>query len=212
MKASYVAEFAGTAFLLAVITGSGIAGDALSQGHQGVALLANSLATGAGLLVLLSVLGPVSGAHLNPLVSLGFMWRGELSIRMGLAYMACQFSGAFAGVLAAHAMYGMPLLQLSSRSRSGLPMMLSEFVSTIALLAVVFLGIRHARASVPLLVACTVMTGYWFTSSTFFANPAVTLARVFSDTFVGIRPEDLLLFACGQTLAMLAWLPFIRRV
>jgi len=202
MKA-YFAEFVGTALLLAIVAGSGIMGESLGAGNQAVALLGNSIATGAGLYVLIVLLGPISGAHLNPVVSLMF-WRAEvLQFREMLGYWVCQFFGAICGIWVTHIMFNLPVIQESSKVRNGLGIWLSEFISTLILLSVIRMGVKQANERVPMLVALTVTAGYWFTSSTFFSNPAVTLARSFTDTFVGIQPSDVTGFIVSESLAVL---------
>jgi glycerol uptake facilitator-like aquaporin len=196
-----IAEFFGTALLLAVVTGSGIMGDNLSAGNAALALLGNSIATGCGLFVLITLLGPVSGAHFNPVVSLMFWRAGVLNGKTLLAYLAAQFSGAIVGVWAAHFIFGLSVLQTSNKPRNGAGIWLSEFLSTLILLLVVRLSIKYANEKVALLVAMTVTAGYWFTSSTFFANPAVTLARSLTNTFVGIAPADVVAFVLAQLVA-----------
>lgn len=195
------AEFAGTALLLAIVVGSGIMGETLANGNAAIALLGNSIATGAGLYVLISVLGPISGAHFNPAVSLTFWRSGELSFALLLAYVAAQIAGGVIGVWITHAMFDMPVLQFSAKVRSGVPQWISECLATGVLLATIHLGLRHAADRVPLLVALIVTAGYWFTASTFFANPAVTIARSLSDSFAGIRPNDIAGFVAAQLLA-----------
>jgi len=196
-----IAEFFGTALLLAVVTGSGIMGDNLSAGNAALALLGNSIATGCGLFVLITLLGPVSGAHFNPVVSLMFWRAGVLNGKTLLAYLAAQFSGAIVGVWAAHFIFGLSVLQTSNKPRNGADIWLSEFLSTLILLLVIRLSIKYANEKVALLVAMTVTAGHWFTSSTFFANPAVTLARSLTNTFVGIAPADVAGFVLAQLVA-----------
>ena len=194
----YLAEFVGTAALLAVVVGSGIMGQTLAAGNDAIALLANALATGAGLLVLITLFAPLSGAHFNPAVSLVMAARGELPWPRVLPYLAAQVAGAVAGVLLAHAMFGLPLLQESQHVRSGWPQWLAEVTATAGLLLTILGGVRHARDKVPLLVALYIVAAYWFTASTSFANPAVTLARSLSDTFAGIAPADVGGFVLAQ--------------
>jgi len=196
------AEFFGTLLLLVVITGSGIMGDTLGAGNAAVALLGNSIATGCGLYVLISLLGPISGAHFNPVVSV-MMWRaGLLDMQMLLAFTVAQVVGAISGVWLTHAMFALPILQASTNTRQGTGIWVSELVSTLILLLVIRLGIQYDKEKIPMLVAMTVTAGYWFTSSTFFANPAVTLARCLTNTFVGIAPIDVLGFVVAQLLAL----------
>lgn len=197
------AEFLGTGLLLAIVTGSGIMGETMSAGNAAVALLGNSIATGCGLFVLITLLAAVSGAHFNPAVSL-MSWRaGALEFKTLLAYIAAQFFGAIAGVWVTHFIFGLSILQISIKPRSGAGIWLSEFLATLILLSVIHLGIKYAKDKVPMLVAMTVTAGYWFTSSTFFANPAVTLARGLTNTFVGIAPVDITGFMLAQLAAVL---------
>ena len=200
---SYFAEFIGTTFLLAVVAGSGFMGETLGAGNAAVALLGNSIATGAGLYVLISLLGPVSGAHFNPVVSLMSWKLGQLELKKMLGYWACQFSGAITGIWLTHLMFSLPILQESTKVRTGLGIWASEFVSTLVLLAVIRVGDQIAKDKLPMLVALTVTAGYWFTSSTFFSNPAVALARSFTNTFVGIASNNVLEFVVAEAIAAL---------
>lgn len=202
MKAELAAEFVGTALLLAVVVGSGIMGDALAGGNDAVALLANSLATGAGLYVLILVLGPVSGAQINPAVSVVLALRGEQRWSVATSYMAAQFSGAVAGVWLTHAMFGQELLQVSMQMRAGPGQWLSEGVATAGLLGVILLCGGRRPAALPQAVGLYIMAAYWFTSSTSFANPAVTVARALTDTFTGIAPASVPGFLGGQLAAI----------
>ena len=200
---SYFAEFIGTTLLLAVVAGSGLMGETLGAGNAAVALLGNSIATGAGLYVLISSLGPVSGAHFNPVVSLMSWKLGQLDLKKMLGYWACQFSGAITGIWLTHLMFSLPILQESTKVRTGLGIWASEFVSTLVLLAVIRVGDQVAKDKLPMLVALTVTAGYWFTSSTFFSNPAVALARSFTNTFVGIASNNVLEFIVAEAIAAL---------
>ena len=200
---SYFAEFIGTTFLLAVVAGSGFMGETLGAGNAAVALLGNSIATGAGLYVLISLLGPVSGAHFNPVVSLMSWKLGQLELKKMLGYWACQFSGAITGIWLTHLMFSLPILQESTKVRTGLGIWASEFVSTLVLLAVIRVGDQVAKDKLPMLVALTVTAGYWFTSSTFLSNPAVALARSFTNTFVGIASNNVLEFIVAEAIAAL---------
>lgn len=207
-----VAEYIGTALLLLIVAGSGVMGETLSQGNAAIALLANSIATGCGLYVLITLLAPISGAHLNPLVSL-VAWQTDLLDTQTLfAYVIAQVSGAVSGVWLTHILFALPIIQASSKARQGVGIWVSEFVSTLLLLAVVYLGAKYAKEKLPMLVALTVTAGYWFTSSTFFANPAVTVARSFTNTFVGIAPVDILGFITAQLVATLLVIIAIRKV
>ena len=193
----------GTALLLTIVTGSGIMGETLGAGNAAVALLGNSIATGCGLYVLITLLAPISGAHFNPVVSI-MMWRtGMLNTYTLFAYVAAQIVGAISGVWLTHVMFALPIIQTSSKPRHGLGIWVSELISTLVLLSVIRLGIKYANEKVAMLVALTVTAGYWFTSSTFFSNPAVTLARSLTNTFVGIQPVDILGFISAQLLAVI---------
>jgi glycerol uptake facilitator-like aquaporin len=184
------AELIGTAMLLAAVIGSGIMGERLAGGNSGIALLANTLATGAALVALILTFGPISGAHFNPAVTLADASQGGLSWREVPAYIAAQIFGAFLGVAIAHVMFGLPLFFASRHARAGMRQMFSEFIATFGLVSVIWGCARFRSAMVPFAVAAYIMAAYWFTSSTSFANPAVTLARAASDTFAGIRPID----------------------
>lgn len=199
------AEFIGTALLLATVVGSGVMGVALADGNDAVALLANAAATAAVLYVLIEVLGPVSGAHFNPAVTLAFRLRGEIGGREAAAYVAVQLIAAILGVLLAHLMFELPLLQPGIRVRTGGAQWASEAVATFGLVLTILLGVRHRPAAVPALVAAWIFAAYWFTASTSFANPAVTVARALTQTFAGIRPDDVAAFVVAQvTGALLA--------
>jgi len=197
----FIAEFIGTALLLSIVAGSGIMGETLGAGNAAVALLGNSIATGAGLYALITLLGPISGAHFNPVVSLMFYKLGDLNLKTLLGYWICQFSGAITGILLTHLMFDLPLIQESTKLRNGLGIWISEIVSTLVLLSVIRIGVTQAKDRVPMLVALTVTAGYWFTSSTFFSNPAVTVARSFTNTFVGIAPQDVIGFVLAELFA-----------
>lgn len=185
-----VAEAIGTAFLLAAVVGSGIMGERLSGGNVAVALLANTIATGAALVALILTFGPVSGAHFNPAVTLADASQGGLAWREAPVYLTAQIAGAFAGVAAVHLMFGHPMFFASRHVRSGGAQLFSEFVATFGLLSVIWGCARLRPAAVPFAVGAYITAAYWFTASTSFANPAVTLARTASDTFAGIRPAD----------------------
>jgi glycerol uptake facilitator-like aquaporin len=202
MKADVLAEFCGTAFLLAVVVGSGIMGERLAGGNDALALLANSLATGAGLYVLILTLGPVSGAQFNPAVSVLLALREQQTWIVTLTYLAAQMTGAVTGVLLAHAMFAEELLQVSSHVRAGPSQWLSEFVATGGLLGVIILCSRHRPAAMPQAVGLYIVAAYWFTASTSFANPAVTVARALTDTFAGIAPAGVPGFIGAQLLAV----------
>jgi glycerol uptake facilitator-like aquaporin len=204
------AEALGTAFLLAVVVGSGIMGERLAGGNTAVALLANTLATGTGLTVLILLFGPLSGAHFNPLVSFAKAWQRELPWNEVPGYAIAQMSGAFVGVAAAHLMFGLPLYAASQHSRSGLALGFSEFVATFGLLLVIIACDKQRPAVTPFAVGAYITSAYWFTASTSFANPVVTLARAVTDTFTGIRPQDTPGFIVAQFLGMIAAVLFCR--
>jgi glycerol uptake facilitator-like aquaporin len=207
-----VSEAVGTAMLLAAVIGSGIMGERLAAGNVAIALLANTLATGAALVALILTFGPISGAHFNPAVSLADASQGGLAWSAVPVYLAAQVTGAFAGVAVAHVMFGEPLFMASRHARDGLPQLVSEFVATFGLLAVIWGGVRSRAAAVPFAVAAYITAAYWFTASTSFANPAVTMARAASDTFAGIRPADApgfivaQLAGAGAATALFRWL------
>jgi glycerol uptake facilitator-like aquaporin len=202
-----VAEGLGTALLLAVVVGSGVMGERLAGGNEAIALLGNTLATGAALVVLITIFGPLSGAHFNPVVTLAFALRRELSWRLGAAYVAVQAVGAVAGVFAAHAMFAEPILQVSTKLRDGPAQAFSEFVATFGLLATILGALRFRADFTPIAVGLYITAAYWFTASTSFANPAVTVARSLSDTFAGIAPSSAPLFIAAQVAAALAAVP-----
>jgi glycerol uptake facilitator-like aquaporin len=195
---SIVAEAVGTALLLATVVGSGIMGERLAGGNVAIALLANTLATGAMLVALILTFGPISGAHFNPAVTLADASQGGLPWPEVPGYLAAQFLGAFTGVAAAHLMFGEALFSLSRRNRAGGPQMFSEFIATFGLLAVIWGCARRRSTSVPFAVGAYITGAYWFTASTSFANPAVTLARSATNTFAGIRPNDVPGFILAQ--------------
>jgi glycerol uptake facilitator-like aquaporin len=202
MQRKVAAEFFGTALLLLAVAGSGVMGESLASGNAAVALLANSLATGAGLYVIISLLGPVSGAHLNPVVTLMSWAEGEFDMRQALAYVAAQVAGAVAGVWAVHGMFGLRVLQLSTKSRATAGLWLSEVIATALLLLLVRTASGRKDEKLPAYVALAVTAGYWATSSTFFVNPAATIARSLTDTFVGIRPADAGPFVLAQLVGL----------
>jgi glycerol uptake facilitator-like aquaporin len=199
-----IAEALGTAFLLAAVVGSGIMAARLAGGNGALALLCNTLPTGAILTVLILALGPVSGAHFNPAVTLAFLCRGEMTSRTAALYAASQILGGIAGVLAAHAMFDLPLWQVSQTVRSGAGQWFAEFVATFGLVLVIFCCLREARAAIPYAVGLYITSAYWFTASTSFANPALTIARSLSDTFAGIAPAGVLAFIAAQLTGALA--------
>ncbi|MBA3696625.1 MAG: aquaporin family protein [Methylotenera sp.] len=210
-RGKILAEFLGTALLLLVVAGSGVMGQSLSEGNTAIALLANSIATGCGLFVLISLLAPISSAHFNPVVSLLAWQVGTLGKRDLFAYILAQVSGAIGGIWLTHILFTMPIIQTSGKSRHGLGIWLSEFFATLILLTVVYLGVKYAKEKVAMLVALTVTAGYWFTSSTFFANPAVTIARSLTNTFVGIAPTDVFGFIAAQLVASILIIIVVRK-
>ncbi len=200
------AEALGCALLFAAVVGSGIMAERLAGGNVAVALLGNTLATSAMLLVLITVLGPISGAHMNPAVSMVAALRGDLSAREAMAYMGVQLAGGLAGVMVAHAMFGLPALMIGVKARTGAGQWLGEGVATFSLLLTILGTLRWRPDWTPLTVAAAIIAGYWFTSSTSFANPAITLARALTDSFSGIRPADAPAFIAAQLAgALLAW-------
>jgi glycerol uptake facilitator-like aquaporin len=185
-----VAEFLGTLLLLATVVGSGVMGERLAGGNIAIALLANTIATGAVLVALILTFGPISGAHMNPAVTLADAWMGGIAWKETPFYVLAQIAGAFAGAVVAHLMFGLAVVSISQHIRSGPAQMFSEFVATFGLLAVIWGCARSRPAVIPFAVGAYITAAYWFTASTSFANPAVTLARSVSDTFAGIRPVD----------------------
>lgn len=198
------AEFLGTLLLLAAVVGSGIMAERLSAGNAAIALLANAVATGAALVAIILAFGPVSGSHLNPAVTLADALTGGLKWRDAPLYIAAQFTGAVAGVAVAHLMFGMPLFSLSTHARSGAGQIFSEFIATFGLLAIVWGCVRQGHFTVSFAVGAYITAAYWFTSSTSFANPAVTLARCLTNTFAGIRSADAVPFIAAQLAGALA--------
>ena len=198
------AEFLGSAFLLAAVVGSGIMAAKLAGGNGALALLCNTIPTGAILAVLILIFGPVSGAHLNPAVTLAFAFRRELTLRVALAYFAAQMAGAIVGAWAAHLMFELPLIQISATSRVGAGQWLAEAIATFGLLLTIFGCLAGARAAIPYAVGLYITAAYWFTASTSFANPAVTVARALSDTFAGIAPGGVAAFIVAQCAGALA--------
>lgn len=203
-KKRIISEFLATAFLLMVVVGSGIMGEKLSQGNAAIVLLANTLATGAGLVFLILTFGEISGAHMNPVVSLVEALRGNLSVKDFSGYVAAQIFGGVCGVGAANLMFDLPVFFLSTKVRSGASQFFSEFVATFGLLAVILATTKFRPQVTPFAVAAYITSAYWFTASTSFANPAVTIARSLSDTFAGIRPPDVLPFIIAQTFGAIA--------
>jgi glycerol uptake facilitator-like aquaporin len=203
-------EFVGTALLLATVVGSGIMGERLAAGNTAIALLANSVATGGALIALILTLGPVSGAHFNPLVTLAEAWGGGMEWKLVFPYIAAQCAGALTGVWTAHLMFAEPVLQVSTHARGGPAQWFSEVVASFGLLLVILCCARTQPQSVPVAVGAYITAAYWFTASTSFANPAVTLARACSNTFAGIRPRDVPFFIAAQLVGGFVAVFFFR--
>jgi len=200
------AEGLGTALLLAIVVGSGIMAERLAGGNDAVALIANAMATGAGLIVLITVFGPISGAHFNPAVTLVFALRREIGAASALAYLLVQVAGAVLGVFAAHAMFDEPVLQLSAKLRDGPGQAFAEAVATFGLIGAILGALRFRPEATPAVVGLYITAAYWFTASTSFANPAVTIARSLTDTFAGIAPTSAPAFIAAQLAgAVVAW-------
>lgn len=196
-----VAEWLGTFSLLATVIGSGIMAERLAGGNVAVALLGNTIPTGAILVVLITIFGPISGAHFNPAVTLTFLIRREIALTTAAAYVAVQVFGGIAGVMAAHVMFDNPLIDPSSTARTGIGQWVGEFVATFGLVGTILACIKARPSAVPMAVGLYITAAYWFTSSTSFANPAVTIARGFSNTFAGIAPADVAAFVLVQLVA-----------
>ena len=198
----FASEFLGTALLLATVVGSGIMGENLAGGNVAIALLANTIATGAALVVLITLFSSVSGAHFNPAVSLVFALRRELPPREAALYTLVQIAGGIAGTLLAHLMFAAPLFEASTHIRTGPSQWFAEIVATFGLVAIILGGLAAQRSAIPWLVGLYITAAYWFTASTSFANPAVTIARSLTDTFSGIRPADVGGFIASQLIGM----------
>jgi len=198
-----LSEALGTAFLLIGVVGSGIMGENLAGGNTAIALLANAIATGCILYVIITTLGPISGAHFNPVVTVAFALRGEHAGGGVAPYISAQIIGGILGVWAAHQMFDLTILQSSTTLRTGINQWSSEIIATFGLLFVIFGGVKHKPDTVPTLVALYITGAYWFTSSTSFANPAVTIARGFTDTFAGIHPNNVLMFIGMQIVGLI---------
>ena len=195
-----IAEFLGTFLLVTSVVGSGIMAEDLSQGNTATALLANAIATGATLYVIITIFGPISGAHFNPVVTLVMFFRRQISSSKSIAYVIFQILGGICGTVAAHLMFELPVLQFSTTARTGLSQFFSEVIATFGLLLTILFGVKHKIEAVPTLVALYITAAYWFTASTSFANPSVTIARTFSDTFSGINYNDTGIFIVAQIL------------
>ena len=207
-----VSEGLGTALLLAVVIGSGIMGERLSGGNDAIALLGNTLATGAALIVLISIFGPISGAHFNPAVTLAFFIRKEMGWKLAIGYVVIQMCGAVMGIYIAHEMFAEPLFQVSTKLRDGSSQIFSEFIASFGLFITIFGVARFKKEFIATAVGLYITAAYWFTASTSFANPAVTIARSLSDSFAGIAPSSVLPFILAQFFAAIvatffcAWL------
>ena len=198
VKHKLIAEGLGTAFLLATVVGSGIMAETLAGGNVAIALLGNTIPTGAILVVLITIFGPISGAHFNPAVTFAFWLLGEIQVSLAIRYVIVQIIAGILGVWAAHLMFADSLLQLSTTARTGPSQWFSEIIATFGLVLVILGGIRHRAEAVPMLVGLYITAAYWFTASTSFANPAVTIARSLSDTFAGIHPAHMPMFIVAQ--------------
>lgn len=204
LRARATAEFIGTAFLVAAVVGSGIMGERLAGGNVAIALLANTIATGAALVALIATFSSISGAHFNPVVTLAEAIEGGLPWSDAATYVCVQIVGGVVGTVAAHLMFGLSAVSVSGHARHGWALVFSEFVATFGLMSVIWGCSRLRSSMVPVAVGCYITAAYWFTASTSFANPAVTIARSVSDTFAGIRPADVLLFVAAQVSGGLA--------
>ena len=212
MKNLIFAEFLGAGFLLVAVVGSGIMAETLADGNIALALLANAIATGCMLYCIITLFGPVSGAHFNPIVTLAFVVRGDMPIKRAGAYIAAQIFGAIAGVLLTHAMFDQSLFQLSQTSRTGAPLWISEIFASFGLLLIIFGGLAQNSKAIASMVALYITGAYWFTSSTSFANPAVSTARALSDTFAGIYPAHVPMFILCQLIGMALALVAVRAI
>ena len=202
MEKKYIAEFLGTFFLVATVIGSGIMGDDLSAGNEAVALLGNTIATGAILYVIIKSFENLSGAHFNPIVSIVFYFLKEISLKDLIFYLAIQFVAGLLAVLSIHFIFEQSLLQIASKPRTGMSMFFSEIIASVGLILTILMVRKNNKSNVAISVALFITAGYWFTSSTSFANPAVTLSRTFTDTFTGISPESIIYFFSGQLIGL----------
>ena len=202
MEKKYIAEFLGTFFLVATVIGSGIMGDDLSAGNEAVALLGNTIATGAILFVIIKSFENLSGAHFNPIVSIVFYFLKEINLKDLIFYLAIQFVAGLLAVLSIHFIFEQSLLQIASKPRTGMSMFFSERIASVGLILTILMVRKNNKSNVAISVALFITAGYWFTSSTSFANPAVTLSRTFTDTFTGISPESIIYFFSGQLIGL----------
>ncbi len=202
MKKKYIAEFLGTFFLVATVIGSGIMGNDLSAGNEALALLGNTIATGAILFVIIKSFENLSGAHFNPIVSIVFYFLKEINLKDLIFYLAIQFVAGLLAVLSIHFIFEQSLLQIASKPRTGMSMFFSEIIASVGLILTILMVRKNNKSNVAISVALFITAGYWFTSSTSFANPAVTLSRTFTDTFTGISPESIIYFFSGQLIGL----------
>ena len=209
---AYLSEFTGTAMLLATVIGSGIMGETLANGNTAIALLGNTIATGSILYVLITVFGPISGAHFNPAVTIAMLISKKISMKDALIFIGLQILGAGLGVMIAHGMFGLEILQISSKLRQGPSQGFSEVIATFGLILIIFGGLKVRPEAIPALVGFYITSAYWFTASTSFANPAVTLARSLSNTFAGISPNNIIMFISCQFIGMLVALIIIKKI
>lgn len=209
---AYLSEFTGTAMLLATVIGSGIMGETLANGNTAIALLGNTIATGSILYVLITVFGPISGAHFNPAVTIAMLISKKILMKDALIFIGLQILGAGLGVMIAHGMFGLEILQISSKLRQGPSQGFSEVIATFGLILIIFGGLKVRPEAIPALVGFYITSAYWFTASTSFANPAVTLARSLSNTFAGISPNNIIMFISCQFIGMLVALIIIKKI
>lgn len=209
---AYLSEFTGTAMLLATVIGSGIMGETLANGNTAIALMGNTIATGSILYVLITVFGPISGAHFNPAVTIAMLISKKILMKDALIFIGLQILGAGLGVMIAHGMFGLEILQISSKLRQGPSQGFSEVIATFGLILIIFGGLKVRPQAIPALVGFYITSAYWFTASTSFANPAVTLARSLSNTFAGISPNNVFMFISCQFIGMLVALIIIKKI
>ena len=209
---AYLSEFTGTTILLATVIGSGIMGETLANGNAAIALLGNTIATGAILYVLITIFGPISGAHFNPTVTIAMLIAKKINAKDALIFIILQILGAGLGVLIAHGMFELDIFQISSKYRQGASQGFSEIIATFGLILVIFGGLKLRADAIPALVGFYITSAYWFTASTSFANPAVTLARSLSDTFAGINPSNIIMFISCQFIGMLVALILVKYI
>ena len=209
---AYLSEFTGTTILLATVIGSGIMGETLANGNTAIALLGNTIATGAILYVLITIFGPISGAHFNPTVTVAMLIAKKINAKDALIFIILQILGAGLGVLIAHGMFELDIFQISSKLRQGASQGFSEIIATFGLILVIFGGLKLRADAIPALVGFYITSAYWFTASTSFANPAVTLARSLSDTFAGINPSNIIMFISCQFIGMLVALILVKYI